>query len=104
MYASSSETWCPIHAHIPRSSVPAASEIVPETPPLSQEDDAEIAPPVLDGSQTQAETQLMLETQEEEMDVDNAELKRKTTGSSDGNYRKNKKVKISIGPAVDLGD
>lgn len=45
----------------------------------------------------------MLETQEE-MDVDNAELKRKTTGSSDGDYRKNKKVKISIGPAVDLGD
>ena len=55
-------------------------------------------------SQTQAETQLMLETQEGE-DVDPAgELKRKTTALSDEMARKAKKIKVSIGPAVDLGD
>lgn len=52
------------------------------------------------GSQTQLDTQLMLETQEE---TDPADLKRKTSASSDEASRK-KKVKISIGPAVDLGD
>lgn len=44
----------------------------------------------------------MLETQEE--DDLTGELKRKTTALSDEMARKSKKIKVSIGPAVDLGD
>lgn len=56
------------------------------------------------GSQTQEETQLLMDTQPEE---DSIALKRQTTTleeheKDDG--RKTKKVKISIGPPVDLGD
>lgn len=55
-------------------------------------------------SQTQEETQLVLDTQVENF----AELKRQSTAISDeqenDNGRKAKKVKISIGPPVDLGD
>ncbi|KAF7792377.1 hypothetical protein EIP86_003414 [Pleurotus ostreatoroseus] len=95
------------HASKARNTVTDSAEVVPETPSFSQHDDVEMvipAPDPIDGSQTQAETQLMLETQEEDMDVDDSELKRKTTDSSDDDGRKTKKIKISIGPAVDLGD
>ena len=57
-------------------------------------------------SQTQAESQLILDTQTQPEDI----LKRHSTHSSEEDLDKNddgrvkKKVKISIGPAVDLGD
>ena len=55
-------------------------------------------------SQTQAETQLLLETHLEEGLDSSSDLKRKTTVLSDEATRKTKKVKVSIGLAVDLGD
>ena len=75
------------------------------TPVVSQLDENSISIPsnVQEGSQTQAETQLMLETQPEDLEPD-SRIKRKTTASSDEGSRMTKKVKISIGPAVDLGD
>ena len=53
-----------------------------------------------DESQTQPETQLAPDSQE----VGTADLKRKLTRLSREGDRVLKKVKVSIGPAVDLGD
>lgn len=53
-----------------------------------------------EGSQTQPETQLVPDSQ----DDDSNELKRKLEILEDQEGCKSKKVKISIGPAVDLGD
>lgn len=84
------------------------------TPPVSQEiphpsanaDSQDLIPSASQGgSQTQEETQPLMDTQPEE---DPMALKRQTTTSSDeyekDDRRKTKKVKISIGPPVDLGD
>ncbi|KAJ3558173.1 hypothetical protein NM688_g1079 [Phlebia brevispora] len=79
-----------------------AKESVEEVP-ATPDAEMEISAPAAAGSQTQAETQLNLETQDEEMDLE-PELKRKTSTASDDSQRNAKKVKISIGPAVDLGD
>ena len=69
-----------------------APDLPPAVPPMSRS-----------GSQTQAETQVPLEVGAEDFDKD-ANLKRKTTALSEEASRKAKKVKVSIGPAVDLGD
>ena len=60
----------------------------------------------LAGSQTQPETQFPVKTQllTQEQEDPTGELKRKTTALSDEMTRKFKKIKVSIGPAVDLGD
>ncbi|THH00777.1 hypothetical protein EW026_g1803 [Hermanssonia centrifuga] len=54
-------------------------------------------------SQTQAETQLVIDTQDKDTESI-SELKRKTLPLSQDQPRKTKKVKISMAPAVDLGD
>lgn len=80
---------------------PTVSQEVPHPEETNSQD---LIPTASQGvSQTQEETQLAMETQPQ----DSIDLKRHATSSSDGNKengRKVKKVKISIGPPVDLGD
>lgn len=82
---------------------------MPPAPSLSQEvphpPSVEI-PTASQASQTQAESQLILDTQTQPEDL----LKRHSIDMSEEDRQKDedgrakKKVKISIGPAVDLGD
>ena len=95
---------CPANPVLPLlSRSPTVSLEVPHPP--ADADTQGLIPSASQGvSQTQEETQLMMETQPE----DPIDLKRQATGSSDeqdkDDGRKTKKVKISIGPPVDLGD
>lgn len=54
-----------------------------------------------EGSQTQPETQFVPDSQDE---ASLSDMKRKSTNLSNGEERAFKKIKVSIGPAVDLGD
>ena len=84
------------------SRIPNVSLEIPH--PSESLDSQDLIPSASQGvSQTQEETQLPMDTQVEE----GTDLKRQTPSSFDeerDSGRKKKKVKISIGPPVDLGD